>query len=51
MLIDAGFTDDFVDKVIKSIQLNQYKRKLPTIAKISARSIPHDFSYARDWGF
>ena len=51
MLIEAGFADEFVDKVIKKIQLNQYKRKLPTIAKISGRSIPHDFRYARDWGF
>ncbi len=29
---------------------NQYKRRLPIIAKLSARTIDRDFRYPRDWG-
>ncbi len=32
------------------IQTSHYKRSLPLIAKISHRTINHDFLYARDWG-
>src|SRR4029077_2020085 len=29
---------------------SQYKRRLPLIAKLSARTIDRDFRYPRDWG-
>ncbi|MDG1957078.1 MAG: NAD+ synthase [Candidatus Binatia bacterium] len=49
-LLQAGFAADFVDKVARRVQRSQFKRRLPVIAKISARTIDRDFRYARDWG-
>ncbi|OEH84395.1 NAD(+) synthetase [Desulfuribacillus stibiiarsenatis] len=43
------FNQDFIAKVTKKVQLNHYKRKAPIIAKISHRSVGHDFLYPRDW--
>lgn len=45
-----GFERPFIDSVMKMIQNGQYKRMIPVIPKISARSIGHDFRYLRDWG-
>ncbi len=45
-----GYKKTFIDKVFKIIQRTQFKRKLPIIAKISGRTIDHDFRYPRDWG-
>jgi NAD+ synthase len=49
-LIAAGFDEAFVRKVAGRIALNQYKRLPPIIAKLSARTINHDFRYLRSWG-
>lgn len=49
-LLSFGFGADFVDKVHLRIQNNQFKRRLPLIAKVSERTIDRDFRYARDWG-
>jgi NAD+ synthase len=46
----AGFTPEFVGKVRGMVQRSQFKRRLPVIAKVSARTIDRDFRYARDWG-
>ena len=32
------------------IRRNQYKRRLPVIAKLTHRTIDRDFRYPRDWG-
>lgn len=48
--IEAGFSENFVEQVTDRIRRNQYKRVLPPIAKLSARTIGHDFLYPRDWG-
>jgi NAD+ synthase len=45
-----GFADGFVDDVGRRLRDNQYKRRLPLIAKLSARTIDRDFRYPRDWG-
>lgn len=45
-----GFDDAFVDQVSERLRDNQYKRRLPIIAKLSARTIDRDFRYPRDWG-
>ncbi len=45
-----GFDDDFMDLVGRRLRDNQYKRRLPLIAKLSARTIDRDFRYPRDWG-
>lgn len=49
-LVAAGFDHDFVARVARMVQRNQYKRRLPLIAKLSARTIDRDFRYSRDWG-
>lgn len=49
-LLRAGFVEDFVDQVARRVQRSQFKRRLPVIAKVSARTIDRDFRYARDWG-
>lgn len=45
-----GFQSEFIDEVIARIRQSQYKRVMPPIAKISNRTIGHDFLYPRDWG-
>jgi len=49
-LIELGFSSSFVSKVRNLVQKNQFKRRPPTIAKISHRTVNVDFRYARDWG-
>ncbi len=49
-LIEAGFAAEFVDRVATLIRRNHYKRRMPVIAKLSARTMDRDFRYARDWG-
>jgi NAD+ synthase len=46
----AGFPPDIVRKIAQRIVRNQYKRLPPVIAKLSERTIGHDFRYLRDWG-
>jgi len=49
-LLDEGFEKELVDLIIKKIYHNQFKRRMPLIAKLSSRSINHDFNYPRDIG-
>ena len=49
-LLDLGFEAAFVEKVARMVRTSQFKRRLPVIAKLSARSIDTDFRYSRDWG-
>jgi NAD+ synthase len=49
-LIRAGFDAEFVDRVLRMIRRNHYKRRMPVIAKLSHRTMDRDFRYARDWG-
>lgn len=49
-IIDAGYPEEIVNKVIWKIKISQYKRKLPLIAKISTKTIGREFRYPRDWG-
>jgi NAD+ synthase len=44
-----GFDRDFVASVWKRVRMNHYKRTMPNVAKLSRRSIGHDFLYLRDW--
>jgi len=37
-----------VDMAIKKIYQNQFKRRPPLIAKLTSRTIGHDFLYPRD---
>jgi NAD+ synthase len=49
-LIQKGFKEEFVHKIVQKIQNSQFKRRGPIISKLSPRSIMHDFHYLRDWG-
>jgi NAD+ synthase len=49
-IAEAGLAADFVHEVSRRIRSTQFKRRLPLIAKVSARTIGLDFRYARDWG-
>lgn len=49
-LIAAGFEQTFVEQALQRVRRNHYKRRLPIIAKLSARTVDRDFRYARDWG-
>jgi NAD+ synthase len=45
-----GFDEAFIDDIIRRVRDNQYKRRLPVIAKLSSRTIDREFRYPRDWG-
>ena len=44
-----GFDRDFVVQIWERVKANHYKRTMPNIAKLSKRSIGHDFLYLRDY--
>jgi NAD+ synthase len=48
-VIDEGFDRAFVEKVWHRVKANHYKRTMPNIAKLSRRTIGHDFLYLRDF--
>jgi NAD+ synthase len=49
-IVDAGHEQAVVDRVLGMIRNSEYKRRMPPIAKLSARSVGHDFLYPYDWG-
>jgi NAD+ synthase len=46
---EEGFDRAFVENVWRRVKANHYKRTMPNIAKLSTRTIGHDFLYLRDW--
>jgi NAD+ synthase len=48
-LKEYGYTLDFVEDVEKRIRVNHFKRIPPLIAKVSKRTIGHEFRYPWDW--
>lgn len=48
-IIAEGFDVAFVEKVWRRVKANHYKRTMPNVAKLSKRTIGHDFLYLRDW--
>lgn len=48
-VIDEGFARPFVEKVWRRVKINHYKRTMPNIAKLSRRTVGHDFLYLRDF--
>lgn len=48
-VVEEGFERSFVEKVWSRVKINHYKRTMPNIAKLSRRSIGHDFLYLRDF--
>jgi NAD+ synthase len=49
-LARLGFEPTFIDDIIRRVRDNQYKRRLPVIAKLSSRTVDQEFRYPRDWG-
>jgi NAD+ synthase len=47
-MIESGFEVELVELIISRIYQNQFKRKPPIIAKLTSRTIGHDFLYPRD---
>ena len=47
-LMEEGIDPALVELVISRIYRNQFKRKMPVIAKLTSRTINHDFNYPRD---
>ena len=48
-LEEYGFKPDFIKNVITRVRRNHFKRIPPLIAKISARTIGHEFRFAWEW--
>ena len=48
-VVADGFKAEVVDRIISLIKGSEFKRKLPPIAKISSRTVGHDFLYPYDW--
>lgn len=48
-VIASGAKKEVVVKIIEMIKNSEFKRKLPPIPKISARSVGHDFLFPYDW--
>jgi NAD+ synthase len=49
-IVEYGFDQGFVEEVWRRVRGSQFKRGMPVIAKVSARTVGIDFRYARDWG-
>jgi len=47
-LKNKGFDTELIELITSRIYKNQFKRKLPIIAKLGNRTIGHDFLYPRD---
>ena len=47
-IVERGIDKDMLDMIVKRIYRNQFKRKMPVIAKLTSRTINHDFNYPRD---
>jgi NAD+ synthase len=48
-LAAAGFDAALIAKIRERIRRNHFKRVMPLIAKVSLRTVGHDFLYPRDW--
>jgi NAD+ synthase len=49
-VVGAGFERARVDVIWQQVRDMQFKRVMPPVAKLSTRTIGHDFLYLRDWG-
>ncbi|MEA3330817.1 MAG: NAD+ synthase [Campylobacterota bacterium] len=47
-MVKRGIDKKMLDMIIQRIFRNQFKRKMPVIAKLTSRTINHDFNYPRD---
>jgi NAD+ synthase len=47
--VEEGFDRAFVEGVWRRVKGNHFKRTMPNIAKVSTRTMGHDFLFLRDW--
>ena len=47
-ILEKGIEEKMLDMIIHRIFRNHFKRKMPVIAKLTSRTINHDFNYPRD---
>lgn len=47
-IVAQGFEAKMTDMIIERIFRNHFKRKMPVIAKLTSRTLNHDFNYPRD---
>jgi NAD+ synthase len=47
-IVALGFKAEVVERVADMVRRSEFKRKLPPVAKISSRSVGHDFLYPFD---
>jgi NAD+ synthase len=47
-ILQKGIDEEMLEMIIKRIFRNHFKRKMPVIAKLTSRTINHDFNYPRD---
>ena len=47
-IVKLGVDRDMLEMIIDRIFRNHFKRKMPVIAKLTSRTINHDFNYPRD---
>jgi NAD+ synthase len=47
-IVKIGVDANMLDMIIKRIFRNHFKRKMPVIAKLTSRTLNHDFNYPRD---
>ncbi|WP_457750045.1 NAD+ synthase [Sulfurimonas sp.] len=47
-VIAQGIDEKMLDMIIQRIFRNHFKRKMPVIAKLTSRTLNHDFNYPRD---
>jgi len=48
-LVAAGFDAALIGRIRERIRRSHFKRVMPLIAKVSLRTVGHDFLYPRDW--
>ncbi len=47
-IVARGIDKKMLDMIIKRVFRNHFKRKMPVIAKLTSRTLNHDFNYPRD---
>jgi len=47
-IVKLGCDEKMLDMIIERIFRNHFKRKMPVIAKLTSRTVNHDFNYPRD---
>ncbi len=49
-VVASGFDSAVVQRIVRLMRQNQFKRVPPPICKLSSRTVGVDFLYLRDWG-